>query len=276
MSGEHIRKRSPRPGARPDRRANREDIRQPWRHQAAQGQGIRANGATHSQSAPGKLPSGGQIHQESEGARSGEVTRTTHRQPARPQKPYEHQTWQPPGKGPATQPGQAKTLFGRHETQPPRQQGATSGGGGQPRGQLNLDDRARRKAGERARREHRARLRRLNPHPATDSTRGQRQPSRGGHITDWPKDAGRRGRLTRTRRPPSPDRPSRAMQARHDAPVKPRRHRKEARSERGTRHGNPHKRPETGRPPGRWGPPAPPRGQAPVTCNYSAYCAINK
>ncbi len=133
-----------------------------------------------------------------------------------------------------------------------------SGGGGQPRGQLDFYDRPGRKADERARREHRARPRGLNPRPATDRPSGHRQPSGGGHITHRPEHAGGRGRLTRPRRAPGPDRPGSGVQARHHAPVKPRRHREKARSERGrNRHGTPPRqasRREAARP---LGPPGP-------------------
>ena len=258
MGGAHRAQRSPRPGPIASRRASREHRRQPRHGPALQRQSIRANGATHAQQPPASLPSRGQSH-ESGGARPSQIARATHGQPA---SPFENRTQikhgNPQVKARPASRARQKTLCGRHQTQPPRQQRATSGGGGQPRGQLDFYDRPGRKADERARREHRARPRGLNPRPATDRPSGHRQPSGGGHITHRPEHAGGRGRLTRPRRAPGPDRPGSGMQARHHAPVKPRRHREKARSERGrNRHGTPPRqasRREAARP---LGPPGP-------------------
>ena len=83
MGGGHRGARSPRPGPIASRRANGEH-RQPARHgHASQDDGISANGATHAQRPPARLPSRGQIHQ-GEGPRPAQIARTTHRQPASP------------------------------------------------------------------------------------------------------------------------------------------------------------------------------------------------
>ena len=83
MGGGDRSARSARPGPIASRRANGEQG-QPARHgDATRDDGIRADGTTHAQRPPARLPSRGQIHQ-GEGPRPAQIARTTHRQPASP------------------------------------------------------------------------------------------------------------------------------------------------------------------------------------------------